>query len=433
MYRYLSHLILYSDRSESSILYETGELFRNYDNGIKEKAELVKDAYNIVRKILDISTAYAFDENLWTSYLTYYIINAENSFSASCERRGAIEGSVNSFAKHDFEIFMKLFRFDFSEIERELGTDCFSILCDYKAVEKPSLMYNPYVMKSVRELRVQLENAEDPDEFFTVVSDFYREYGAGIFGVNRAFRISDREDILEFEPVKSMDDVVLEDLVGYEVQKQRLLENTKAFVDGKPANNVLLYGDRGTGKSTSIKAVANRFWPDGLRVIQVYRHQMKMLSRIISAIRTRNYRFIIYMDDLSFEDFETEYKYLKAVIEGGLESKAENILIYATSNRRHLIKETWDDRNDMEHTGELHRGDSMEEKLSLADRFGVQIYYGKPSKDEFYRIIDELSKTEGVTVDREQLHKEANAWQIRHGDVSGRCARQFVDYIKGKV
>ena len=145
---------------------------------------------------------------------------------------------------------------------------------------------------------------------------FYREYGAGIFGVNRAFRISDREDILEFEPVKSMDDVVLEDLVGYEVQKQRLLENTKAFVDGKPANNVLLYGDRGTGKSTSIKAVANRFWPDGLRVIQVYRHQMKMLSRIISAIRTRNYRFIIYMDDLSFEDFETEYKYLKAVIRG---------------------------------------------------------------------------------------------------------------------
>ena len=158
-----------------------------------------------------------------------------------------------------------------------------------------------------------------------------------------------------------------------------------------------------------------------------------MLSRIISAIRTRNYRFIIYMDDLSFEDFETEYKYLKAVIEGGLESKAENILIYATSNRRHLIKETWDDRNDMEHTGELHRGDSMEEKLSLADRFGVQIYYGKPSKDEFYRIIDELSESEGVAMDKEQLHKEANAWQIRHGDVSGRCARQFVDYIKGKA
>ena len=150
MYRYLSHLIIYSDRSESSILYEMGELFRNYDNGVKEKSELVKDAYNIVRKILDISTAYAFDENLWTSYLTYYLINSENSFSASCERRGAIEGSVNSFAKHDFVIFMKLFRFDFSEIERELGTDCFSVLCDYTAVEKPSLMYSGCSLKLQR-------------------------------------------------------------------------------------------------------------------------------------------------------------------------------------------------------------------------------------------------------------------------------------------
>lgn len=432
MYRDLSHLIIYSDRSESSILYETGRLFRNYDSGAKDKTALVKDAYNIVRKILDVSTAYAFDDNLWTSYLTYYIINSENSFSASCERRGATEGSVNKFAKHDFEIFIKLFRYDFTEIEKSLGIDCFTALCNYSAVEKPSLMYNPNVMKRVKELRVQLENAADKQEFFEAVSDFYKSYGAGIFGVNRAFRISDREDVLEFEPVKNMDDVVLEDLVGYEVQKQKLLENTEAFVNGKPANNVLLYGDRGTGKSTSIKAIANRFWPDGLRVIQVYRHQMKLLSRIISAIRTRNYRFIIYMDDLSFEDFETEYKYLKAVIEGGLESKAENILIYATSNRRHLIKETWDDRNDMEHTGELHRGDSMEEKLSLADRFGVQIYYGKPSKDEFYRIIDELSVSEGIAMDTEQLHREANAWQIRHGDVSGRCARQFVDHIKGR-
>ncbi len=433
MYRDLSRLILYSDRSESSILYQTGELFKNYASEVYEKPELVKDAYNIVRKILDISTSYAFDENLWTSYLTYYLISSENSFSASCERRGAIEGSVNSFAKHDFEIFIKLFSFDFGEIEKALDIDCFSSLCDYTAVEKPSLMYNPNVMKRVRELRVQLENVKDADEFFEAVSEFYKAYGAGIFGVNRAFRISDREDVLEFEPVKNMDDVVLEDLVGYEVQKQKLLENTRAFVEGKPANNVLLYGDRGTGKSTSIKAIANRFWPDGLRVIQVYRHQMKMLSRIISAIRTRNYRFIIYMDDLSFEDFETEYKYLKAVIEGGLESKAENILIYATSNRRHLIKETWDDRNDMEHTGELHRGDSMEEKLSLADRFGVQIYYGKPSKDEFYKIIDELAASEGVALDSEQLRREANAWQIRHGDVSGRCARQFVDYIKGRA
>ena len=226
-----------------------------------------------------------------------------------------------------------------------------------------------------------------------------------------------------------MDNVLLTDLIGYDIQKQKLLDNTIAFIEGRPANNVLLFGDRGTGKSTSVKAIANQFWPDGLRMIQVYRHQMKKLSQVISKIRTRNYRFIIYMDDLSFEDFETEYKYLKAVIEGGLESKPENILIYASSNRRHLVRETWKDRSDMETVEEIHRGDSMEEKLSLADRFGIQIYFGRPSNDEYLNIVDELAKRDGIVMDPEELHKKESAWQIRQGGVSGRCARQFVDSL----
>ena len=137
------------------------------------------------------------------------------------------------------------------------------------------------------------------------------------------------------------------------------------------------------------------------------------------------------MDDLSFEDFETEYKYLKAVIEGGLEPRPENVLIYATSNRRHLIKETWKDRDDIEHVGDIHRSDSIEEKVSLAARFGVQIYYGKPTNEEFHQIVETLAKREGVKLSTEELHAEANKWQIRHGGVSGRSARQLIDYIKG--
>lgn len=137
------------------------------------------------------------------------------------------------------------------------------------------------------------------------------------------------------------------------------------------------------------------------------------------------------MDDLSFEDFETEYKYLKAVIEGGLEARPENVLIYATSNRRHLIKETWNDRNDMEQDQDMHRSDSMAEKLSLSERFGVQIYYGKPSKDEFHKIVETLALRENIKTDLEELRKEATKWEIRHGGVSGRSARQFIDYIKG--
>lgn len=194
---------------------------------------------------------------------------------------------------------------------------------------------------------------------------------------------------------------------------------------------MLLYGDGGTGKSTSIRAIINQYWGKGLRIIQVYRHQMKYLAQIINQIKNRNYRFIIYMDDLSFEDFETEYKYLKAVIEGGLEPRPENILIYATSNRRHLIKETWKDRNDVDYDGDIHRSDSMEEKLSLAERFGVQIYYGKPTKDEFHQMVETMAERECLNIDKDTLHKEANKWEIRRGGVSGRSARQFIDYLKG--
>ena len=228
-----------------------------------------------------------------------------------------------------------------------------------------------------------------------------------------------------------MTDIKLSDLVGYQVQKEKLVGNTEAFLRKRPANNVLLFGDGGTGKSTSIRALANQYSGDGLRIIQVYRHQMQFLTQIITRVKTRNYRFIIYMDDLSFEDFETEYKYLKAVIEGGLEPRPENVLIYATSNRRHLIKETWKDRADMEHDGDMHRSDSIEEKLSLADRFGVQIFYGKPTREEFHHIVEVLAIKEKIDIDSDVLHSEANKWEVRHGGISGRSARQFIDYIKG--
>src|SRR5699024_7009170 len=160
----------------------------------------------------------------------------------------------------------------------------------------------------------------------------------------------------------------------------------KAFVEGRNANNVLLYGDSGTGKSTSIKAIVNAFYDQGLRMIEIYKHQLRDLSALISLLKKRNYRFIIYMDDLSFEDFETEYKFLKAVIEGGVETRPDNILIYATSNRRHLIKETWSDRNDMSED-ELHHSDTVQEKLSLVARFGLSICYERPNQKNYFNIV----------------------------------------------
>ncbi len=236
---------------------------------------------------------------------------------------------------------------------------------------------------------------------------------------------------MEFLPINNMDRVMLDDLIGYEIQKKKLVDNTRAFVEGRKANNVLLFGDSGTGKSTSVKAIVNQFYKDGLRMIEIYKHQFQDLSNVIAKIKNRNYRFIIYMDDLSFEEFETEYKFLKAVIEGGVETRPENILIYATSNRRHLIKETWNDRDDVEVDNGIHRSDTMEEKLSLVNRFGVTISYSKPTQKEYFHIVTELAGKAGIKMPEDKLKAEANKWELSHGGISGRTAQQFIHYIQG--
>ncbi len=433
MYHLINNLLLYTTPSKDSILERLAEALSvktDGQMGIEEKRRAINA---IAKNILDLSTAYGFDTNLWQCYLTYYLVMNENSFSLTCERVGASEGgSINRLAKQDLEIFHKLFHYDFSVWEQKLGTDVFSILTDYVAIPKRDCLYNADVSLQIRLLRERLVNAKDADEMFDHLTAYYRNCGVGMFGMNRAFRIAEGEDDLDFLPVQNADKIMLSDLVGYEHQKGQLKQNTKAFVEGKRANNVLLYGDSGTGKSSSVKAVLNEYFEDGLRMIEIYKHQFGLLSAVISAIKKRNYRFIIYIDDLSFEEHEIEYKYLKAVIEGGVETRPENILIYATSNRRHLIRETWSDRNDMEHDGDIHRSDTMEEKLSLAERFGLSINYSDPSHTEYLTIVRTLAEREGLDVDDETLCREANRFELRHGGVSGRVARQFIDDMKTK-
>ncbi len=433
MYREIAKLIMYGDMDEECILYQIGEIFRRYEEQTSSKPALIKDIYTQLKRLLIVATDYGFNYNLWHNYLTFFLVTNENPFSITCEKVGANDGSVNHFAKNDFKVFRNLFHFDFSQIEQELGIDCFSHLSHYKAIGKPELMYNKNVSEKIIALSAELEMAADEDEFFDRVTAFYKDYGVGMFGLNKAFRIkeSSREADVSFVAINNMDKVMLDDLIGYEIQKKKLVDNTKAFVEGRKANNVLLFGDSGTGKSTSIKAIVNAFYPQGLRMIEIYKHQFKDLSNVIAQIKNRNYRFIIYMDDLSFEEFETEYKFLKAVIEGGVETKPENILIYATSNRRHLIKETWNDRSDVKVQNGMHQSDTMEEKLSLVNRFGVTINYSKPSQKEYFNIVTQLAHRQGITMSDEELRAEANKWELSHGGISGRTAQQFVNYLAG--
>ncbi len=431
MYRETSKLVIYRNLDSDNLLFPMADICEKFYTGNYQKEQLITSIYEQIHKLLDVATVCGFDTNLWHNYLTYILVSCENPFSITCEKEGASVGSVNQFAKSDFAIFKKLFDYDFSEMEKELGINCFSVISNYNSIKKSERRYNKNISERVQELSAAIEKAADENEIFDLVTGFYKAYGVGKLGLNKAFRIVHEENGVELVPISNTAYVDFDDLIGYELQKERLMANTEAFVQGRKANNVLLFGDSGTGKSSSIKAILNKYYPQGLRMIEIYKHQFRDLSSVIAQIKNRNYRFVIYMDDLSFEDFEVEYKYLKAVIEGGLEIQPDNILIYATSNRRHLINETWKDRNDVTINGGIHQSDTMQEKLSLVNRFGCTIYYGQPTHKEYFHIVEELARKNNLEIDEETLRLEANKWEMAHGGISGRTAQQFINYLAG--
>lgn len=432
MHKLAAQLILYRNLPQDNLLLPLADICASFASGHYQREQLVTEIYDQVHKLLEVATVYGFDKNLWHNYLAFLLVSCENPFTLTCEKEGACVGSVNNFAKNDFRIFKQLFDYDFSALEQGLGINCFSVLTAYSAVVKQERRYNKNISEKVQALSAAIEQAADAEQVFKVVTDFYKAYGVGLLGLNKAFRIVHEEgSAVELVPISNTENITLDDLIGYESQKQRLVENTEAFVEGRPANNVLLFGDSGTGKSSSIKAIINKYYDQGLRMIEIYKHQFRDLSQIIATIKNRNYRFIIYMDDLSFEDFEIEYKYLKAIIEGGLEVRPDNILIYATSNRRHLINETWKDRQDVVIEEGIHKSDTMQEKLSLVNRFGCTIYYGQPSQKEYFQIVCQLAHKQGITISDEVLCAEARKWELNHGGLSGRTAQQFINYVQG--
>lgn len=439
----ISDLILYRNFKRQDIIEDFCYLLRSVSvlETDEEDAELLMDEEDVkelrgllngaVNKLIGLADDYGFEGNLWHCFLAYLLCNNENPFSCACEIRGRISGSMNEIALHDFEIFSELFAADIKGLGEALEVKVIDILLDYKPYKDNGKTFNKRIRDRICELAKRLSAAKSSEDFMDIVTEFYKDYGVGKFGLNKAFRIRHVDNSAVIEPIFNIKHVSLDDLVGYEIAKKKLIDNTEAFIAGKPANNCLLYGAAGTGKSSSIKAIVNQYYDRGLRIIEVYKHQFADLNDVITQIKDRNYKFILYMDDLSFEEFEIEYKYLKAVIEGGLEKKPDNILIYATSNRRHLVRETFRDKNDRDE--ELHTNDTVQEKLSLAARFGVSIYFGRPDKKEFQGIVKELALRSGIEMDEETLLLEANKWELSHGGLSGRTAQQFVDYLLGNA
>ena len=398
-----------------------------FEDTIRMFCALDKNSNNVsktISKMIEVAGEYGLHGNLWANILALALAYNENVYSKATEIVGETSGSINTFATHDFKILRELIKF-----VPNINGDLLREIYHYEGNGRDSKLVNTRVRDRILRLSKQLIEADSDNEFKDIITEFYKEYGVGKFGLNKAFRIEEGTDLktANIIPITRVEHVYLNDIIGYDLQKKKLTDNTESFINGKPANNCLLYGDAGTGKSSSVKAIVNEYYDKGLRIIEIYKHQFRYLSDILEQLKDRNYKFIIYMDDLSFEESELEYKYLKAILEGGFGRRPENVLIYATSNRRHLIRESFRDKTETDE--ELHTRDTVEEKLSLSARFGEKIYYGSPDKREFNSIVLSLAKKNNIDMDEREILSKANMWELSHGGMSGRSATQFITYL----
>ena len=401
-----------------------------FEDTIRMFCALDKNSTNVsktISKMLEVAGEYGLHGNLWANILALALAYNENVYSKATEIVGETSGSINTFAIHDFKILRELIQF-----VPNINGDFLREIYHYEGNGRDSKLVNTRVRDRILRLSKQLIEAGSDNEFKDIITEFYKEYGVGKFGLNKAFRIEEGTDLktANIIPITRVEHVYLNDIIGYDLQKKKLTYNTESFINGKPANNCLLYGDAGTGKSSSVKAIVNEYYDKGLRIIEIYKHQFRYLSDILEQLKDRNYKFIIYMDDLSFEESELEYKYLKAILEGGFGRRPENVLIYATSNRRHLIRESFRDKTETDE--ELHTRDTVEEKLSLSARFGEKIYYGSPDKREFNSIVLSLAKKNNIDMDESEILSKANMWELSHGGMSGRSATQFITYLQSQ-
>lgn len=282
--------------------------------------------------------------------------------------------------------------------------------------------------KAIDKIKEKIIYSHKWSECLNDIIEFYKQFGTGEFGEYRAFIWERDGDRAYLRGVNHPDPVRLSQLVGYEDQKKIIINNTLQFLSGHPANNLLLYGSRGTGKSSTVKAIVNEYYDRGLRLIEVDKNKLIDFTKIIEVLKDKNLKFIIFVDDLVFQDGEASYSALKTILEGGIESNTNNIIIYATTNRKHLVKETFEERNN-----DIHASDTVEEKLSLSDRFGITVSFYSPDQKEYLAIVESLVKERNIEVDPEYLRAEALKWVRFYNGRSPRTAKQFVNYLEGNI
>lgn len=407
MGKMLGQLLIFRDFAKDKVI-------RAYDAA--ENSGDVKERHVFFHELISNGETLGLSGKLFPAYLIYLLAKGNNMIADNIQRYGNAGESMERLLEMDMQsIYPHLSRKLIEEGEIN------EILNEYKPAKK--CHFDAY-----NELFRTMETASSANEAAKLLIEHYKRFGAGKLAYYRAFCWSTDTGLTGIDYFEKIN---MQDLIGYDKQKKMLINNTLAFLANKPANNILLVGARGTGKSSGVKALANEYYQKGLRLVQITRDQIKTIPALMKCLRSlAGYKFIVFLDDLSFNEGELDYKYLKSVIEGGVSSVPQNVLLYATSNRRHLIRETWQDRDDMQE--EIHRNDSVNESISLSDRFGLIINYDAPDQEEYLSIIKHYLQKAGIELNSEELRIEGLHWELTHSGRSGRIARQFVNWYLGQ-
>jgi uncharacterized protein len=371
------------------------------------------------------------------------IIHDDNAFSKASELNTfqAINDFIIKSAKNDLNCLQFICEFSPSLLKSYLSknssvenfeTEVIESLPEWNLYNNKNISTHVLAQNEIENIFISGNEWKNNIQLLSV---FHNKNGRGIFACFKAFIWKHFENQNILTGVASPDPITLQDLVSYDLERSEVINNTLQFLKGFPANNILLYGDRGTGKSSTVKAILNEYYNQGLRLIEVSKSHLIDFPEIIADLKERKQKFIIFVDDLSFDDNEQNHNSLKAVLEGGIESKPSNVLIYATSNRRHLIKEKFSDRVGFQSGNaddEVRSADTMQEKLSLSDRFGITVVFSSPNKDKYLEIVEGLAIKRGLAFDKESLKKEALKWELWYNGRSPRTARQFIDWLEGE-
>ncbi|MDJ0597570.1 MAG: ATP-binding protein [Crocosphaera sp.] len=354
----------------------------------------------------------------WQDYIIRKILIDDNPFSQQVQHHALqdLPQPLIEATEHDLTILNTVYNLPLEAISEWVK-------------EAANVPFSPFIGQFENKDQTFLHEEDSWENCLQQLADHYCKYGTGILGQYKALKWHNAQLIGISEP----DPITLTEIVGYDSQKEALIKNTEILLSGYNALNVLLYGSRGSGKSSLVKGLLNKYYSQGLRLVEVNKSQLPNLPIIVDQLRNVPQKFIIFVDDLSFEEDNDAFKALKVVLEGNVTAKAQNVVVYATSNRRHLIREYFDDRPRPKDADEIHHWDTVQEKLSFSDRFGLTLTFEPANQDTYLNIVHHLASQINLKIAQDELEFKAKQWATQHNGRSGRTARQFIDFLEGEI